>query len=432
MIEIEERVRRGLSAAAATQDVPVGFDDRVAHRVSAVRRRRVVGRGALVAVVLAVVIGGVVAFRQDPSSRTTVTGGPATGVTTAPGRHPMSGAPIPPRFEALSIAMGNRVLVWGGYADHARVDGAVYDAGDGSWKNVPASPLSSGDAIGAWTGREAIVVTGERDSTVAAAYDPVSNSWRKLATPPLHNAASAMNHAVWTGTELVVLGVADEGDNIATVSQVAIYDPATDRWRAGTPPTQSLPDFGDAVWTGSEIAVVGHIGASGSSVGRDIVQVYNPRTDQWREVPWGLDGVRSNMVVAWTGTRLFIGGGSRLGVALRDAALVDLATATWWLAPDAPIAFEGNNRYGELWTGTRVLTLNGENATPLTFDPSTLTWQVGPAAPGAVRRDEVSWAWAGTSRTAVVWSGGLTTNEGSGITSCCTPIQGGETFTPPS
>ena len=430
MIEVEERVRRGLSAAAATQHVPVGFDDRVARRVSVFRRRRVVGRGALVAVVLAAVIGGVAAFRPDSTSQTTVAGGPATGITTAPGWHPIADAPIPPRFEALSLAMGDRVLVWGGSAHEAtQVDGAVYDAGHNTWTKVPASPLFSGDGVGAWTGRDAIVVSGQSGVVVAAAYNPDTNSWRKLATPPLANGASAMNHAVWTGTELVVVGVADEGDTIGTVNQVAVYDPATGAWRRGSVPSGPLPDFGDAVWTGSEVAVVGNVGTSGKSAGHDTVQLYNPVTDRWREIPWGLDGVRGNLVVAWIGTRLFVGGGRG---AHRDAALVDPATGTWDRVPDAPIAFEGNDRYAELWTGTAVLTMNGADNRPLTFDPLTHVWRVGPASPDGVRRDAVSWAWAGTSHTAVVWSGGLSANEKPGITSCCTPIEGGETYTPTS
>jgi hypothetical protein len=428
MIDVEERLRRGLDAAADTQGVPPGFDDRVARRVTVVRRRRVLGRGALVALVLAVIVGGVAAFRPDSSTQTTVAGGPATGVTTAPGWHPMADAPIPRRFQALSIAMGDRVLVWGGSAHEAtQIDGAVYDADHNTWTKVPASPLFSGDGVGAWTGRDAIVLSGQSGVVVAAAYNPDTNSWRKLATPPLANGASAANHAVWTGTELVVVGVANQGDLVGTVHQVAIYDPADDSWRTGSRPAGPLPIFGDAVWTGSEVAVVGNVGTSGKSAGQDSMQLYNPVTDQWREIPWGLDGVRGNLVVAWTGSRLFVGGGRN---GHRDAALVDLATGAWDRVPDAPIAFEGNDRYAELWTGTAVLTMNGADNRPVTFDPGTRTWQLGPASPAGVRRDEVSWAWVASPRAAVIWSGGLSSNEGQGITGCCTPIDGGETYTP--
>lgn len=433
MIEVEERLRRGLDAAAATQGVPPGFDDRVARRVKVVRRRRVAGRGAAVALVLAVSVGGFAAFRPDSSTQTTVAGGPATGIETRSGWHPMADAPISPRFQALSIAMGDRVLVWGGYDDDTLVDGAVYDAGRDRWTKVSASPFASGDAIGAWTGREAIMVSGQSGAAVAAAaYDPESNAWRTLAAPPLANGASAMNHAVWTGTELVVVGVADEGDSVGTVNQVAIYDPAEDRWRTGSRPSGPLPDFGDAVWTGTEVAVVGHVNGSGRSVGNDTLQVYDPATDRWREIPWMLDGVRTRMTVAWTGSRLFVGGGSSLGVRRRDAALVNLATGTWDPVPEAPVDFDGNSRFGEIWTGTVVLTLNGEGDRPVTFDPATGAWHVGPESGEGFRRDEVSWAWVESRRAVVVWSGGLSSNERQGITGCCTPIEGGETYTPTS
>lgn len=428
MIEVEERLRRGLDAAAATQGVPTGFDERVARRVTVVRRRRVLGRGALVAVVLAVIVGGIAAFRPDSSTQTTVAGGPGTGIETKSGWRPIADAPISARFQALSIAMGDRVLVWGGYDQDTLLDGAVYDAVHDTWTKVPASPFRIGDAIGAWTGREAIVVSGQSGGTVvAAAYDPEANSWRRLADPPLANGASAMNHAVWTGAELVVVGVANEGDGVGAVDQVAIYNSAADTWRTGSLPSGPLPDFGDAVWTGTEVAVVGHVNGSGKSAGNNTMPVYNPATDRWREIPWGLDGIRSNVVVAWTGSRLFVGGGRN---GRRDAALVDLATGAWDRVPDAPIGFEGNDRYGELWTGTAVLTMNGAGNRPVTFDPITRRWQVGLPSPIAVRRDEVSWAWVEPRHTAMVSSGGLSSNEGQGLTGCCTPIKGGETYSP--
>lgn len=424
MIDLEERLRRELDAAATTQGVPPDFDDRVARRVSVVRRRRAAGRVTAAVIVVVGIVGGVAALRQDSPAQMAVAGGPTGGA----GWHPVAAAPIRLRFQALSVAMGDRVLVWGGYDKNTLLDGAVYDATHNTWTKVPDSPFSSGDAIGAWTGREVIVVSGGGRAVVAAAYDPEANSWRRLAAPPLANGASAMNHALWTGSELVVVGVADEGER-GSVDQVAVYDPAADSWRKGSLPSGPLPDFGDAVWTGTEVAVVGNVNGSGKSVGTDTLQAYDPAADRWREIPWGLDGVRGGLVVAWTGDRLFVGGGHRAGARLRDAALVDLATETWDRVSDAPLAFEGNNRFGELWTGTTVLTLEGEGGRPVAFDPTTRTWQVGPAS-SAGRREEVAWVWVGPLHSAMVWSGGSSSNRGPGPSSCCTPIEGGETYTP--
>lgn len=427
MNDLEERLRRGLDAAAATQGRPPSFEARVAGRVAVVRHRRAVARGVIgvTAIALAGTLGGVAAARHDPPRQTAVAGAPAV----TPGWHPMAGAPIPRRFEALSIAMGDRVLVWGGYSHDRLLDGAVYDAAHDTWTKVPRSPFAAGDAVGAWTGREAIVVSGERENVVAAAYDPAANSWRTLAAPPLANGASALNHAVWTGTELVVVGIATQDDR-GTVNQVAVYDPVADRWRTGSIPPGPLPAFGDALWTGSDVAVVGHVNASGKSGGNDTLQVYDPATDRWRDIPWGLDGVRGQMTVAWTGSRLFVGGGRNGDLLLRDAALVDPATGMWERVPDAPVAFAGNDRFGELWTGSVVLTLAGEDARPVAFDPTTRTWQMGPASPIDSRREEASWAWVQPRRSAIVWGGGFSFKDPTGISGCCTPIEGGETYTP--
>ena len=428
MNSFEERLRSGLETVAAAQGLPVGFEDRVGERVASARRRRAFSRGGLMVVVLLAFIGGAVVIIDDPPVQTTIAGGPLD-----PGWHPIADAPIPPRIQALSVGMGDRVLVWGGWDDESRLDGAVYDSADDTWTEVPSSPFNVGDAVGAWTGEEAIVVSGERNDVVGAAYDPDTNSWRTLPAPPLANGASALNHALWTGTEVVIVGIADAGDQ-GTVNQVARYDPATNIWRTGALPAAPLPGFGDAAWTGTEVAVVGHVNGSGSSIGNNTLHLYNPNLDRWREIPWELDGVRGTMTVAWTGDALFIGGGRLIDGAseefLRDAALVDLANDRWDRLPDAPVAFAGNERFAEVWTGSTVLTFEGAGATPLAFDPKSRTWRTGTPSPIEGYRMETAWTWVPSRRSVVMWSGAFSSMDSPTRTFCCSPIDGGETYTP--
>jgi hypothetical protein len=425
MIDVEEQLRRTLPEVAETQRVPRGFDERVARRVTVHRRRRGAWRAGIAALlVVAVPTLGVVATRDTGSETQTVIGepGPVTGW------QPIADAPVEPRIQVFNLAMADKMLVWGGS------EAATYDSRADRWTKTPPAPLPGRDGVGAWDGREAIVVSG--DVTVegrvgAAAYDPGSNSWRRIADPPLRNAASAMDHAIWTGTELVVLGVASEVESVTT-NEVAIYDPTTGRWHAGTPSPEQIPSFSDAVWTGNEIAVVGRVGDSGRGPGTSTVNLYDPGTDRWRSIPWGLPNQPTNAVVAWTGDRLFIGGGGGVygGARSREAALVDVDTGAWARVADAPIGFAGNHRFSELWTGEAVLTLNGDGGRPVTFDPSTRTWAVGePDATGG-RREEASWSWLAPSHTAVVWGGGSVSTLEPGVRQCCTPIEGGERYTP--
>jgi hypothetical protein len=425
MIDVEEQLRRSLSEVADSQRVPADFDARVTRRVAVHRRRRrVVRAGLATVVILAVALVGVMATRDTGSRLQKVVGepGPVTGWL------PIADAPIEPRAGVPIIVMGDRMLVWGG----AGADSAVYDVRRDRWTKAPPAPLPKGDGVGVWDGREAIVVASDDDGhTSAAAFDPDRSSWRQLADAPLQNAASAADHAIWTGSEVVVIGVATEIESVTT-SEVAIYDPETDTWRSGTPTTELLPDFGDAVWTGNEIAIVGRVGDSGRGPGSSTVNLYNPFTDRWRSIPWGLPAQATNPVVAWTGDRLFIGGGGGVygGPRSREAALVDVTTGDWERLADAPIGFAGNHRFGEIWTGEAVLTLNGDGGRPVTFDPSTRTWTVGsPDATGGLR-EEAGWSWLVPSRTAVVWGGGTIATLEQGIRRCCSPIEDGERYTP--
>lgn len=449
MIDLEERIRRGLNAAAATQATPPGFEGSVTRRISVVRRRRAITRGLATAAVVVTVLGSIAALRPDSSTPTRVIAG---GQTHEPGWNPIAGAPIPPRFGALAVGMGDRTLIWGGGGGNDggadRLDGAVYDAVHDSWTKVPDSPLVSSDAVGAWTGREAIVVSGIHSSqpdpsgagghgpspVVAAAYDPAANSWRRLPSPPLANASSVLNRAIWTGRELVIAGTATQVESVPVVNQVAIYNPDADRWRTGSVPAEPLPFGAGAVWTGTEVAVVGNVISPGeetspnfelTGMGHNTLQLYNPATDRWREIPWGLDYPRVNLSTAWTGDRLFVGGGDQPTLR-RDAALVDLETGTWDRVPDAPIGFAGNAGSAQLWTGTSALTLAGDGGRPVGFDPATRRWTVGPPDPIAARgAGNGAWVWIESQRAVVVW-GGADQTQSSRITA----IEGGETYTP--
>jgi len=75
-----------------------------------------------------------------------------------------------------------------------------------------------------WTGREMVVWGGSTDPGPShhidgAAFDPDSNEWRRIASPPL--AGEQQTRAIWMGTEMVVLG------EEATVA----WEPGDDRWR---------------------------------------------------------------------------------------------------------------------------------------------------------------------------------------------------------
>jgi hypothetical protein len=100
--------------------------------------------------------------------------------------------------------------------------------GVGIWQRLPAAPIPAGlyEFAGVWTGRELLVHGAVHDRgrphAAGAAYDPSTNTWRKL--PPAPGPAEVMEGgytAVWAGTELLGGGLGLD----------AAYDPVSNRWR---------------------------------------------------------------------------------------------------------------------------------------------------------------------------------------------------------
>jgi hypothetical protein len=158
-------------------------------------------------------------------------------------------APISPRAGASVVWTGRELLVWGGdsglHGEDLHADGAAYDPGTGRWRALPPSPLSArvGQAA-AWTGSEMIIwggydrVSAHRFQVISsgAAYDPATNTWRRLPRAPLSPRARAI--AVWTGGTLVLLGgqPAVLTDTVRGYGDGASFNPALNRWRHVAPP----------------------------------------------------------------------------------------------------------------------------------------------------------------------------------------------------
>ena len=86
----------------------------------------------------------------------------------------------------------------------------------------------------------------------------VTGPWRYIADAPQSIAAGRT--AVWTGRELIVAGTnpGSDGTFIHSTEVAEAYNPSSNTWRAlATPPTTPSYCRRDAVWTGSEMLVWG-------------------------------------------------------------------------------------------------------------------------------------------------------------------------------
>jgi hypothetical protein len=196
----------------------------------------------------------------------------------------MPEAPIVARSFPAAAWTGNELVIWGGAtsieygAASALGDGAAYDPTTSSWRILPPAPIGARAPLDVWTGRELIVwgtsVRSLGRPIDGAAYDPTTDTWRRIADAPIELTDAS---AVWTGTEMVVFGAALHGGNVAEtpVAIGAAYDPVTDTWRRIADSDLS-PQASTAAWDGHEMVAWDYLNHSAA---------YDPTTDRWRRLP---------------------------------------------------------------------------------------------------------------------------------------------------
>lgn len=422
-MSIEERLARAASVLdehmEARADAPVYVTEQRAPG-----RSRMLVAVAAVAAVIALVVG------------VTYVGGRPEGATVAapaaPSHEPnepnwdlLPEAPIAPRFQHVAVSTGSGLLVWGGFGgDHSRTDGAFYDARSAEWRKLPKAPLAGdrGDALGAWTGSEVVLVNGIDGNVKAAAFDPESFEWRALSDPPLTNSANMMARLLPTDAGVVVIAVSTEGEGGAR-NEVARYDEASDRWLIGEPPPRSIGSGFDSVTVGDEVVVIGRQNVGGASCGEAVVLAYRLSTNTWRTLPRGPLEDRGSVVVGLVGDEVLVAGGFVCGdtTARRDSFLLNPNTGDWRPGASAPTALHGSDRYGEPSTGSLVFAFD-ESGSAAVYDGATDRWHQGPRHPLGERYTETPWAWV--DGRVLAFSGGLANDEGG----CCDPVDGGYAY----
>lgn len=257
-----------------------------------------------------------------------------------------------------TVWTGRELLVWPSRALDPRTN---------RWRRLPRVP-SGGSGLVVWTGKEMIGWGGGCCGDVVsdgAAYDPRTNTWRKLARSPL--AGSQHPTGAWTGRELVILVAGHDPDGKpwpARLARAAAYNPATDTWRRiAVPPAPR--EGATAVWDGHEVLVVG--GARTAPAGRlaplaTVGFAFDPSTNRWRRLP-PMAGGRSGAAVVWTGRRLLVWGGSRTAnagppVFAARALAYDPKTNRWTGFSRGPLS--GRLDPAAVWTGHTLVVWGGE------------------------------------------------------------------------
>ncbi|WP_088287078.1 hypothetical protein [Kineosporia sp. A_224] len=191
----------------------------------------------------------------------------------------------------LVAALSGAVLTACGGADGAPV--ATAGAQPAGWVRLPPSPLSAREnAAAVWVGGRVLVLGGDTTpcppnaSCVAApagtapreaaAYDPGTATWTRIADPPVD---VAFPSTVVVGDRLYLWQQDWAAEGVATGAFLT-YDAAADRWR-----TLATPDVGRTglALTAAGSAVEGY--RQSHELGREPDLRYDPAADAWTPLP---------------------------------------------------------------------------------------------------------------------------------------------------
>ncbi len=292
---------------------------------------------------------------------------------------------------------GREIIVWGGQPEagaEPNTGGAAFDPGTGKWRSIGAPP--TGTRFGhtaVWTGDRMIVWGGfiqvddegsfryRRVFADGAAYDPELDQWTAIPDAPIGQEQAPV--ALWTGSEMIILGAqivlpgahvfpGAQGSNEVTALSAAAFNPDTGSWRL-------LPDLPvtpvETTRLGSLSAVwTGEaVVASGAAIGVDTVAVYKPDVDEWETLSIPI-GTRSGHTTVWTGTEVIIWGGSERNSERAVGYAINPETSQWRALPPPPVTERAG--HGAAWTGSDVLMWGGSTVRAFTNSRERLSFGV--------------------------------------------------------
>ncbi|HEX9969144.1 MAG TPA: hypothetical protein VGB03_03320 [Acidimicrobiales bacterium] len=440
MDDLEARVRRALAVMTAGVEPSPELDQRVAAVVARPRPPRWRTPTAVAAVVV-VVLGAVALFvgRDDERQAVDVVAPPPPAVIG--GWNLAEPSPLgEPRRAASVVWTGREAIVWGGArlgvgdgGDLGSADGAAYDPAARRWRRIADAPIANRYRHKAvWTGREMIVwggvVTGSggrSDRPDGAAYDPATDTWRRIATSPLpgpsRTSLDAGQAVVWTGREMIAWGRVFDG---GYATEGAAYDPATDRWRrvAALPEARQGPP--ELFATPEGVLASGRVAGVPKTLDPQRgelyrltaeVDLYDPDTDTWKPLPPSELSPRGGVGPVWSGRELLVPGIATTQVAdpYRITARYRPDEQRWVDMAVAP-APPGFGLASKVWAGRELLLTgtvpDGGPRSPYrkpvayAYDPETDRWRDVPPPPDDLFDDTSGRAvWTGSG--VLLWTG---------------------------
>jgi hypothetical protein len=268
-------------------------------------------------------------------------------------------APMPtPRTEVAAAAVGDRVVVAGGFAPGATVATVeIYDVAADGWTTGPDLPVAVNHAMAASLDGEAYVFGGTDGGgeITDGAFVLHDGAWEAL--PPMPEPRTAGGAAVANGLIYVVGGVAPEG----IAERTLVFDPSAGRWSIAEGLARPREHMGVAAIDDHVYAVGGR---AGTLEGFGDAEVLDPGTGSWSALP-ELPTPRGGMAATATSNGFVVAaGGEEQGGTFDEVEAFDVGAERWTRLPPMPTARHG---VGVVGVGTTVYVIAGGVEPGLSF-----------------------------------------------------------------
>ena len=293
--------------------------------------------------------------------------GVAPVAAQAPSRWVKLAAFPEPAEELYGVAAGGKLYVFGGLAPGWQPRGLVleYDPAPDKWAKKKPMALASHHVAVTELGGKIYAFGGFVPPASgppawvpidnAWEYDPATDVWKALAPMPSKRGSPV---AAVVGGKIYVIGGASTHPGSPepavhparphrSVGTVEEYDPASNTWRARSPMPTARNHAAIGVVNNKIYVIGGRIGAAFISVASntDIVEEYDPATDQWGAIKARMPTARSAGAWGVHNNRIYVAGGEfqddRLMAAFRALEAYEPATNRWTMLPRMPMPRHG-------------------------------------------------------------------------------------------
>ncbi len=271
------------------------------------------------------------------------------------------------KINHAATRIGGAVFVLGGTTGtDASLDSYIYDLGTDTWTRGIPSPLNRNYGIAESINDKVYFIGGYstlspifRLVNPVSEFDPASNQWKELS--PMPTPVAAAGSFVVDNKIYVVGGSASGGFNTDYKDLVQIYDPATNKWEAGTPLPFAARNVGATAIGNTCYIIGGYNNKVQPAVKKEVYKgEVSGTTITWTKVadfPAGTPaGIERASVGAAEGKIWLAGGRTNSGVSAK-AFTYDPATDTWEAQSDKPSGTHSTTRF--VYDGSGLLYVFG-------------------------------------------------------------------------